>query len=448
MIRRLAMLTILGMSSMAAVVAMPNVRAGVGECTSGCTSGGSSTPTGVTVSASGDMGYTVPNVAPPNNPTPSPNPGNSSCSGAGWEYYGIGFTYITGPVMYGVNVKVVTSVGLIGNSPFGFFIYSKAPFTSLPTYPTIVSPSQNWYAAWEGTWTPQTQTNVTATYGWVETSPPVTKASYTQPAGSATTEWVSDGTIHASRQYVPLWVEYLWEQTGTTTTTSVVGCALKDINLKYFYPVTYCTTAACLAPWLPPLPPLVQGLAAQLHAGWSPGAVVSSPPAGSVTVWVPTTFYLSGGAMPPVSGVTKSKTATVTVDEYGSPRTLTIHLSVSIQPTVVNWTYTASGGQSGSGFSCTFQTYPYESVGGQNLSNCTSPDVGYASGNGYVFTHDAQHLTVTAAVLLQLSASASWTVNGSTYTETVPLGGLGSEVLTTQTPERTTVNQVEGVTQP
>ena len=441
----------LGVSTAIGVV--PSVSA-EGNCTTNCPVSGSSTPTSITLSTSGDIAFPgTPSVNAPGNPPGSRKP--AACTGPGWLYYGLGLQGRGGFVLSGVNIKP-TDVIWVGQSPISNNLdYSQAPYNKLQTYPNTVNAAQLWYAAWEGAWTPKKKSTSTAQYGWVESNPPVTKASATQPAGNATTKWVQDGTVRAGRQTIPLWVEYLWEQTGTTTTSKVTGCSLQGIGMKYFYPVTPCVSAACIGSQLPPLGPSMFPIANQLRTEWTPGYVTSAPPSQAITVWVPTIFSLAGGNMPPIDGATRTVPKQVAINLDGSPRILTVQLVAEIMPQYVDWTYVASGAQSGAGFTCTVQTPPYQSYGGQNLSNCnTSPNVGYPSSAGYVFTHDANHLVVTASVELALSGSAIWVVPGTTCTasnpciEGVSLGGSGSEVLDTQTPLIGQVQQVEGVTTP
>lgn len=424
--RLVGLLVALTVGASGALVVVPPVTAEIG-CTTNCASG-SSNPYGVAISADGSMAFPgTPYVGPPSNPpgsTPTPQ-----CAGYGWDYYGLGLRNLTKQAMSGVNAKMTNGLALVGGSPSGSnFNYSRSPYDTLHTYPSSISPAQNWYAAWQGTWSP-TYSTKTETVTTTSTTPG---------------HWVKTG-----RQDV--WVP------GTTrivktqkTVKTVIGCNLGNFasSTAYFYSVTPCIAPSCLAKQLPPLLPLVQGLAETLSKGWTPGDVVSSPPAGFITVWVPTQFSLSGGTMPPVGGTTASKQRTVNITLNGSPRVLTIALSVTIQPVAVDWTYTASGGQSGRGFTCTFRTDPYTSTGGENRPSCTSINAGYPSANGYIFTHDALHLTVSAKVYLALSASASWTVNNKTHTESIPLGGLGSTVAVAQKPEHSTIQQVEGITQP
>lgn len=429
----LLMALVLGAS--AALAAVPSVNASVPPiCTSNCATA-TSTPNSVEVSANGSLSFPGGKVPPPWNPPPSGIPTYASCSGQGWQDYGIGLSGITKTVMSGVNVRVASGVGLVGDSPMGGnFNYSRSPFNIMSTYPTVYSPTQNWFVAWEGTWTGVFKEVASTTTGTVTT-----------PA-----HWVM---VNGIDTFIPTST-----RTATTTTYTKIptGCALTNLTPQYFYEITPCVSASCIKSKIPPLFPQVKGLVVALRDMWSPGKVVSSPPAGAITVWVPTQFSLSGGSMPPTAGITKTQTWTIDIALDGSPRILTIMLAVNIMPVAVDWTYHESGGQSGAGFTCTFTTSPYISDGGQNSNNCTSPNVGIPGGKpgnntgngGYDFTHDATVLTVSAQVFLSLSATATWTINGASSTEAIPLGGLGSEVLSTQKSETSTVQQVEGITVP
>ena len=383
-------------------------------------------------------GPNAPSGPPPSNSAPAP-----SCSGPGWQYYSLTITGINRSVESGVNVKMLPGVALEGASPSASTInYSVSPFTKLNTYPSQVSPAQNWFVAWEGKWVPQWSTP-TVIYAWVASNPPVTKASYTQPSGTATTKWLADGTVRAGRQSIPLWLEYLWEPDGSAPATQT-GCSLQNLGAQYFFPETYCTTPACVAPWLPKFPN-ANSFAAQLIKGYSGGQVVSAPPAQAITVWVPTTFSLANANLPPPSGT----------NDVGPPqgmpmpngRVLQVQLEISLAPLYTDWTYTASGAQSGAGFTCTVETPAYESYGGQNQPNCSSPNVGHPSSSGYVFTHDANHLKVTATTYIGVAAFAIWSVNGGPQ-QSYPVALNSNEAAVPSAPEVGMIQQVEGVTVP
>lgn len=384
-------------------------------------------------------GSNAPSGPPPSNSAPAP-----SCSGPGWEYYSLTVTGINRSVMSGVNVKMVSGVALEGGSPSASNInYSVAPFTKLNTYPSQVSPAQDWFAAWEGTWKPVWSTP-TVIYAWVASSPPVTKASYSQPAGTATTKWVADGSVRAGRQSIPLWLEYIWEPDGSAPATQT-GCSLQQLGPQYFFPETYCTSPSCVAPYLPSFPTANQ-MADKLIKSYSGGQVVSAPPSQAITVWVPTTFSLANANLPPVNGAT----------DIGSPqpvslpdgRSLQVQLEIGLVPLYTNWTYVASGAQSGPGFTCTVQTPPYQSYNGQNLSNCNlSPNIGYPSSAGYVFTHDATRIEVTAVTYIGVAAYAIWSVNGGPE-QSYPVQLNSNVAAVPSAPEIGRIQQVEGVTVP
>ena len=110
---------------------------------------------------------------------------------------------------------------------------------------------------------------------------------------------------------------------------------------------------------------------------------------------------------------------------------------------------------SGNGFTCTLTTPPYQSSSQSIAQQCNPPNDPNSgefnpSGNGYIFTHDATKLIVHAKVIIDVSAQATWIINGTTYSEPVPLNGgqLVNQITLNATPETSTIQQVEGITQP
>lgn len=189
----------------------------------------------------------------------------------------------------------------------------------------------------------------------------------------------------------------------------------------------------------------------EIRVSWAPTTPVSSPPAGAITVWVPTTFTSSvdvnGKYLPPSGEVLSTKHKSLSQSGmYG--RQLNIMIQISVVPVGTEWRYAASGGQSGTGFTCQFYAgYPTASaVYNQTCSPANDPDVGVfnPSGSGYIFTHDAVKFTIRSRTLVQVQATAYF------YTTQQNVEHLASaRVWTKWSPTETSnVQQVEGVTQP
>lgn len=408
-------------------------------------SSGNATPSHITVSTSSGLSYS--SSSAPSGPAPQGSSPAPSCSGPGWRDYSLTVTGINRSVLSGVNVHVVPGVGLVGGSPSGNTIdyASSSNFTSLPTYPRQVSPSQNWFVAWEGSWQPQTRTIRFPISGWVATQ--TYRVAAGQPAGTATTKWVDVGRIQAGRFNFTRWQEYQWEQTGTGTRTVRYGCSLQNLVAKYYFPEHYCVSAACVVPHLPPnFASEAKSIYDTLTKQYSGGRVASAPPPQTITVWVPTFFSLQGNTLPSQAGETY--TGNPVSVSLPDGRSLQVTLEITLSSLYTVWTYSASGAQSGKGFTCSVETPPGVSDGGQNLSDCTSPNVGHPSstGSGYTFTHDANSLTVTAVTYIGVGAVAVWTVNGVTYSYAIPLNL--TVVGVPSSPEHASIQQVEGVTVP
>ena len=435
-------------------------------CTSNCGNpSGGTNPTGITGQNSGDMSLPgTPNVAPPNDQPPSANPGTTSCSGPGWDYYGVGYANIPRNVMSGVNITVVNGLQLVGHSPHNSSYNYTQALATYPklrnSYPQTINAGQTWYAAWVGIWTPTYGTKQGFTQSWQ----PVAPAQYALtppplPALGSNQKWVFVQNINSGRQH---FAQYqLYDLVTTTKTVRYVnGCNLTGRSPQYFYPVTPCYTNTCLGVSYP-TGPSDTAWAQSLYKGWSAGQVESAPPGNAITVWVPTEFGLAGANLPPATGWTAAAAPVqVPVSLDGSPRLLTLHLYATIAPVSTTLTYTASGAQSGHGFTCTvdYSGYSIGSGGdyliGGGQQSCTGETInaGYYDANsspaGYVFTHDALHLTANIAITLAVGLFYSYTVNGTTYTYPVSLSGLGPSVTIHAVPENAVVQQVEGVTVP
>lgn len=189
----------------------------------------------------------------------------------------------------------------------------------------------------------------------------------------------------------------------------------------------------------------------EISATWDPTTPISSPSAGAITVWVPTTFTsgvnVNGKYLPPSGEVISTTNQSLSQPGmYG--RQVNIEIQISVIPVADEWQYTASGAQSGTAFTCTFFSgYPSASAdSSQTCSPAGDPDAGEfnPSGSGYIFTHDATKLGVRARTLIQVQATAYF------YTTQLNIEHLATAKVWTQwSPlETSTIQQVEGVTQP
>ena len=196
---------------------------------SACTSGGGTTTGGIQVQQTGSLKYNASTITSSTPPPPnSGSPGTSSCSGTGYEYYNITITSLTTTYRSGVNGLTGTGIGFTGGSPYGTYDYNNAKYGNL--LPATISPTQNYYVAWEGTWTPVMGQVTTANYAWVNTD--TTTTTYTTATSSV--EDVYDTTVSAPGQpSVVVWWIYKYEYVGTTTSTVVVGCNLQDFNVTF-----------------------------------------------------------------------------------------------------------------------------------------------------------------------------------------------------------------------
>lgn len=420
---------------------------------SSCSSSGTTGTSSLSAYQSGSLSYDN-TYAYSSTPAPSGtgNPGTTSCSGTGYENFALKVVSTNNTYLSGVNSQSGTGFGFTGDSPGntnGGYTYSSTAYYG-HLMPSSITPTQNNYVSWVGTWTPITQQVTTSNYGWVNTN----NITETYTTATSTVKDVYDTTVDG----IELWWIYNWEYIGTTTSTVVVGCQLEGLSVAGFGTTPYCATC-----YIPPGSSFSAGaitLANKLEASWSAGSVTSSPPAGSITVWVPTVFSLTGdpNSLPPIGGYPPSSKVNTSkvVAKLKYQRSLTMTLIVQAVPEAVQWTYTAQGGQSGgAGFTCTLTTPPYQSTSASSAQQCNptnDPNAGEfnPSGNGYIFTHDASHLTVNAKVIIDVSAIAQWTINGNTSSEVVPLNGGASVVKITlkAKPEYSTIQQVEGVTQP
>lgn len=175
---------------------------------------------------------------------------------------------------------------------------------------------------------------------------------------------------------------------------------------------------------------------------WRLAPVTSNPPSGYIVVWIGTEFHANFSADPGVGSASTPYDVSL-----GNGRQLNATITVSILPYSFDWQYTASGGMSGTGFTCSFSTL-YE-VGGDssngganNAGQCSSPNAGDPGPSGYVFTHDAQDLNITVSAIVQVSAVASWVDNTGYHAETL----FSQDVsVPTSGPESSTIFQIEGV---
>ena len=154
-----------GLSGLA--ITLPTVAA-AGGCLTTCTTSGGTTTGGIQVQQTGSLKYNASTVTSSTPPPPnSGSPGTSSCSGTGYEYYNITITSLTTTYRSGVNGLTGTGIGFTGGSPYGTYDYNNAKYGNL--LPATISPTQNYYVAWEGTWTPARGQVTTTNYGWVNT---------------------------------------------------------------------------------------------------------------------------------------------------------------------------------------------------------------------------------------------------------------------------------------
>ena len=196
----------------------------------------------------------------------------------------------------------------------------------------------------------------------------------------------------------------------------------------------------------------------EIATSWSPSTPTSRPPANFITVWVPTAFtapvLISGKELPTGGEIFSTSHEQKSVGLAGGKRHLNIEIQLFVQPISEEWQISASGAQSGNGWTCDLYTNPYETIGGQQVCPPTHSSVnsGYPDGQstdpafdgGYVFTHDALHLSVRARVLVQVSATAHFNTTSS-YVEHLKT----SRVWTLWSGyEHSIIQQVEGITQP
>jgi hypothetical protein len=435
------------------------------ECSGQCGGGGSNNNGNLSVVQSDSLSYADSTIQP----LPAPGPSGVTnalplqCTGTEDTYYGLTISNITSTYLSGVNSVTGSSIGLSGGSPNGTTQYNtqneKSALNSPPINDTL-TPNLSYYAIWQGNWyVTSWGTETTKQYNWVESNPPQTTTQNPLPQLPSNEKWVQTGLVRVGWGTVPIYTMYVWEVTGTTTTKYPTACGLNNWTFQGFGITPYCgvtvsgntsaglyTTACGTTTPVPGTQPLLVNLLNQLEKNWSAGAVSSSPQPGAITVWVPTTFQLANANLPPLGGYANPPSQTVTAPlPYN--RTLTMTLTAQAVPEQVNWTYTANGAQSGAGFTCTVQTAGYSTSGGTNQPNCASPNVGYPSASGYVFTHDATSLHVTAQVVISITVTATWVIAGNTYTATIPLSG-GNIATLSSAPLTSTINQVEGVTQP
>lgn len=267
-------------------------------------------------------------------------------------------------------------------------------------------------------------------------------------------------TIPDESQVIPVSSAYFVDASWTVTETP--GGTAKNPTCTFsakftggvgFYPVPVpCAQAGDCAsvPWSN-----FRSLENQIAASWKPATPTSSPPAGSITVWVPTIFtaqlFVNGQPWAPTKGsndMIMSSSAQARGLEAG--RTLNIVIQLTTLPVAVEWQYTAKGAQSSkTGFSCTFySSYPKSTsaVGAQECNPADDPNAGMfsESGSGYVFTHDATSLAIRSRVLVQVQATATFFTTQK-WTETLANAKVWSPWSSS---EQSTIQQVEGVTQP
>lgn len=462
-LRALAAIFSIAVGISLAALSTTSVLAGCGTCGSG----GSNNNGQLSVVQDYSLSYDATTIQAMPAPAPSgvTNALPLQCTGTQDNYYALTISNISTIYLNGVNSVGGSVVGLSGGSPNGNVQYNTQTDLGALDSPPIndqLTPDVGYYATWQGSWyVTSWGTSTTNQYGWVKSNPAVTTTQNPLPKLPSGEKWVQTGWVRVGYSTVPIYTQYDYVVIGTTTTTYPTACGLHNWKFQGFGTTPYCTisvsgsqasgisaTACNTTTTVPTSQSTIRTLLNELEANWSGGSVTSSPPPGSITVWVPTTFSLANSNLPPPTGYPNPPTATVTASlPYDRSLTLTLTAQAYLQP--VDWTYTASGGQSGTpGFTCTVQTTGSQLIGGtQTPSNCSSPNAGYSSSQGYVFTHDAQRLTVNVHVSILITVTATWQLNGDSFSAPVSLSGGNTATLLVRG-LTSTINQVEGVTQP
>jgi hypothetical protein len=194
-------------------------------------------------------------------------------------------------------------------------------------------------------------------------------------------------------------------------------------------------------------------------SGWTPVMDTSYPPTGKIIVWNPTAFTakltatgISGLSSIPAQGVDyDAENAAISVDS--GTRIANVYVEVAITPISEEWNY----GETDEGDTTSCVTTSTSDPTCQPQSSCPITDLGSHSGlysnvsnytddetgDNCVYPWDANRITVSTRIELQVVATLYYPVLGGGVDQYTVLSG--SAWTKWATPEDSTVQQVEGI---